>query len=171
MKTKFSKSFMTRLISLILVFAITLPTLLFSIPQITAEATTGSSEGSTDNTNGHLDGYVTEGLVSFYSGTHNTRNGHDKSSKVWEDLVGTNDMTLTGGYFTDEGYYSNASYSMLPSGAASVLKGNAFTMEMYVSDFEPLGTVNDETGRLFYNGAQNFRLYMCVGFSVEPGMI
>ena len=158
MKTKFSKSFMTRLISLILVFAITLPTLLFSIPQITAEATTGSSEGSTDNTNDHLDGYVAEGLVSFYSGTHNTRNGHDKSSKVWEDLVGTNDMTLTGGYFTDEGYYSNASYSMLPSGAASVLKGNAFTMEMYVSDFEPLGTVNDETGRLFYNVAQNFRL-------------
>ena len=36
-----------------------------------------------------------EGLVAYYSGTQNDRDGHNKDSDKWEDLVGGHDMKIT----------------------------------------------------------------------------
>lgn len=38
--------------------------------------------------------YVTDGLIHYYDAISNTSNGHDSTSTVWDDLVGTDDLTM-----------------------------------------------------------------------------
>lgn len=39
--------------------------------------------------------YVTEGLIMYLDGIYNTRNGHDTTATVWEDLMGNYDLPIT----------------------------------------------------------------------------
>ena len=87
--------------------------------------------------------YVSEGLVAYYSGTQNDRDGHNKDSDKWEDLVGGHDMTITkndNNYFTDEGLKANGSKHMFPQAVVDVINGEAFTVELLLGDFVSLGT-------------------------------
>ena len=87
--------------------------------------------------------YVSEGLISYYSGTQNDRDGHNKDSAKWEDLVGGHDMTITkndNNYFTDEGLKANGSKHMFPQAVVDVINGEAFTVELLLGDFVSLGT-------------------------------
>ena len=86
--------------------------------------------------------YVSEGLVSYYSGTQNDRDGHNKDSDKWEDLVGGHDMSITkneNNYFTDDGLKANGSKHKFPSAVVDVINGEAFTVELLLGDFVSLG--------------------------------
>lgn len=48
--------------------------------------------------------YVQDGLISMWDGQYNTRAGHNTSTATWEDLVGTNNMTVGAGTFLDKSY-------------------------------------------------------------------
>lgn len=48
--------------------------------------------------------YVQDGLISMWDGQYNTRAGHNASTTTWEDLVGTNNMTIAAGTFLDKSY-------------------------------------------------------------------
>lgn len=42
--------------------------------------------------------YIADGLIMYLDGICNTRNGHDSTTNVWEDLTGNYDLTVTGYY-------------------------------------------------------------------------
>lgn len=87
--------------------------------------------------------YVSDGLISYYSGTQNDRDGHNKDSNKWEDLVGGHDMTITKNdhnYFTDAGLKANGSKHMFPQAIVDTVNGEAFTVELLLGDFISLGT-------------------------------
>ena len=86
--------------------------------------------------------YVSEGLVSYYSGTRNTRDGHDTDSAEWEDLVGGHDMAITkddSNYFTEEGLRAASAKHMFPQAVVNTINGQAFTIEILLGDFVSLG--------------------------------
>ncbi|MBQ9151606.1 MAG: hypothetical protein IJX72_05090, partial [Clostridia bacterium] len=87
--------------------------------------------------------YVSDGLVSYYSGTQSTRDGHDKDSGEWEDLISGHDLKITKNdknYFTDEGLRASGSKHMFPDAVVDVINGEAFTVEILLGDFVSLGT-------------------------------
>ena len=87
--------------------------------------------------------YVSEGLVAYYSGTRNDRDGHNKDAAKWEDLVGGHDMTITKNdtnYFTDEGLRANGSKHMFPQAVVDTVNGQAFTVEILLGDFVSVGS-------------------------------
>lgn len=87
--------------------------------------------------------YVSEGLVAYYSGKQSTRDGHDKDSALWEDLVGGHDLTVTKNdknYFTDDGLKASGSKHMFPDAVVEVINGEEFTVEILLGDFVSLGT-------------------------------
>lgn len=62
--------------------------------------------------------FIKSGLVAYYEGTQNTRDGHDTASSVWEDLAGDNDMTVTvdeQNYFAEDGYHLNSIKNYFPT--------------------------------------------------------
>ena len=86
--------------------------------------------------------YVSNGLVAYYSGTQNDRDGHNKDSDKWEDLVGGHDMTITkndSNYFTDEGLRASGSKHMFPEAVVDVINGKEFTIEILLGDFISVG--------------------------------
>ena len=86
--------------------------------------------------------YVSEGLVAYYSGTQSTRDGHDKDSDTWEDLVGGYDMTITKNdtnYFTDAGLKTYNAKHKFPQGVVDTVNGQAFTAEILFGDFVSKG--------------------------------
>ena len=86
--------------------------------------------------------YVSDGLVSYYSGTQSTRDGHDKDSAVWEDLISGHDMAITknaDNYFSDTGLRAKGSKHMFPDAVVDVINGEAFTIELLLGDFTSLG--------------------------------
>lgn len=40
--------------------------------------------------------YIADGLIMYLDGIYNTRDGHASSTNVWEDLIGNNDLAVTG---------------------------------------------------------------------------
>ena len=87
--------------------------------------------------------YVSEGLVSYYSGSQSTRKGHDKDSTVWEDLVGGHDMTITkndDNYFSDTGLRAKGAKHNFPDAIVDTVNGQAFTIEILLGDFVSVGT-------------------------------
>ena len=86
--------------------------------------------------------YVAEGLVAYYSGTQNDRDGHNKDSDKWEDLVGGHDMTITRNdtnYFTDDGLRTKGSKHNFPQAVVDTVNGQAFTIEILLGDFVSVG--------------------------------
>lgn len=86
--------------------------------------------------------YVSDGLVAYYSGTQSTRDGHDKDSAVWEDLVGGHDMTITkndDNYFTDTGLKAYNAKHNFPDAVVDVVNGESFTIELLFGDFVSVG--------------------------------
>ena len=87
--------------------------------------------------------YVSNGLVAYYSGTQNDRDGHNKDSDKWEDLVGGHDMTITKNdtnYFTDEGLKTANAKHNFPQAVVDTVNGEAFTVEILLGDFVSLGS-------------------------------
>ena len=86
--------------------------------------------------------YVKEGLVAYYSGTQSTRDGHDKDSAEWEDLVGGHDMAITknaDNYFSDTGLRAKGSKHNFPQAIVDTVNGQAFTIEILLGDFVSVG--------------------------------
>ena len=87
--------------------------------------------------------YVKEGLVALYSGTQNTRVGHDTEAARWEDLVGGHDMTIekdSNNYFTADGLRASKAKHMFPQAVVDTVNGDAFTIEVLLGDFTSLGS-------------------------------
>ena len=53
--------------------------------------------------------YVTSGLIHRWDGIDNTENGHSSSTELWEDLVGTVDLTKTIGTWSENALSLSAS--------------------------------------------------------------
>lgn len=120
-----------KLLCLLLAVALTLPTLLMGMVITPAAEETDTAVVSVPNS------YVTAGLVALYSGTQNTRDGHDTASAVWEDLVGGNDVTVTvndKNYFTEDGLMLSAAQNYFPQGIVDTVNGDAFTVEISMAD-------------------------------------
>ena len=86
--------------------------------------------------------YVSNGLVAYYSGTRNDRDGHNKDANTWEDLVGGHDMTITKNdtnYFTDEGLKTANGKHYFPQAVIDTVNGQAFTVEILLGDFVSIG--------------------------------
>ncbi len=84
--------------------------------------------------------YVKNGLVALYSGTQNTRAGHDTASTVWEDLVSGYDVPITtdeNNYFTAEGLQFKAQQNYFPQEIVDLINGDTFTVEIRMSDLVP----------------------------------
>ena len=87
--------------------------------------------------------YVKEGLVAYYCGTQSTRDGHNKDSEEWEDLVGGHDMAIvknSKNYFCDQGLRASNAKHFFPQAIIDTVDGQAFTMEILLGDFTSLGT-------------------------------
>ena len=87
--------------------------------------------------------YVTAGLVALYSGTQNTRVGHDTEAARWEDLVGGHDMTIekdSNNYFTADGLRASKAKHMFPQAVVDTVNGDAFTIEVLLGEFTSLGS-------------------------------
>ncbi len=87
--------------------------------------------------------YVKEGLVAYYSGTRSMRDGHNKDSAEWEDLVGGYDMKITkngDNYFTDEGLKAYNAKHMFPDAIVDTINGDSFTVELLLGDFISIGS-------------------------------
>ena len=86
--------------------------------------------------------YVSEGLVAYYSGTQNDRDGHNKDAAVWEDLVGGHDMAITknaDNYFSDTGLRAKGVKHNFPAAIVDTVNGQAFTIEILLGDFVSVG--------------------------------
>lgn len=86
--------------------------------------------------------YVSEGLVAYYSGTQNDRDGHNKDSDKWEDLIGGHDMKIAKddtNYFTDAGLKAYNAKHKFPDSVVNVINGQAFTVEILLGDFVSMG--------------------------------
>ena len=86
--------------------------------------------------------YVSDGLVAYYSGTQNTRKGHDKDSAVWQDLISGYDMTVTkndDNYFSDTGLRTKGAKHNFPNTVVDVINGKSFTIEVLLGDFISVG--------------------------------
>ena len=86
--------------------------------------------------------YVSEGLVAYYSGTRNDRDGHNKDSAVWEDLISGYDMKIAKddtNYFTDAGLKTYNAKHKFPESVVNVVNGQAFTVEILFGDFVSKG--------------------------------
>ena len=86
--------------------------------------------------------YVSDGLVAYYSGTRNNRDGHNKDSAVWEDLISGYDMKIAKddtNYFTDAGLKTYNAKHKFPESVVNVVNGQAFTVEILFGDFVSKG--------------------------------
>ena len=52
-------------------------------------------EANFDWTNPASVDYISDGLIMYLDGIYNTRNGHDTTATVWEDLIGNYDLTVS----------------------------------------------------------------------------
>lgn len=122
-----------KLLCLLLVFAMVLPAVLGgTVLTVSAEESTEA-----ENVTAVPNSYVTAGLVALYSGTQNTRAGHDTASSVWEDLVSGHDVTLTTNaknYFTEDGLQLSAAQNYFPEAIVDTVNGDAFTVEINMAN-------------------------------------
>lgn len=123
--------------------------------------------------------YVSEGLVSFYSGISNTRNGYNASSPAWEDLVGNNDITLVSGnvHFNKAGLYVHDEQQFLPNGLLDIVNSDTFTVELQLGSFNKLDSwynvllaSTDYKFALYRNNADDTLVWRYGGLSAEQAM-
>ncbi len=148
-----------RFLSLLLAAIMTVSTLLSTavIFPSAAEAAETGTPAETPTTAEHP--YVSAGLVALYSGTQNTRAGHDTAATVWEDLVGGYDVpvkTADGNTFTETGYHHKAAQNYFPQGIVDVINGQAFTLEFYISALAPVAPAYCT---MFNSANDNFALF------------
>ena len=119
-------------------------------------------------------GYVTDGLVSLYSGTQNQDGDHNPSATVWQDIVGDNDLDVTGSEFNDLGLFMSADdHHNFPQPIVDLVNGQEFTVELLFDNFTSVGSAYNT----FLNSKNdNFALYREVGadqivfkFAANPG--
>ncbi len=147
---------MRKLLSLLLAFALLLPTLLMGLVLDTAAETEGKAATTVTAV---PNSYVTAGLVSLYSGTQNIRAGHDTTATVWEDLVSGYDVTLKTNeknYFTEDGFRLNTAVNHFPSEIKDVVNGDSFTVEILLSGFVSLGSAYNT---IMNSSNDNFALF------------
>lgn len=122
-------------------------------------------------------GFVTNGLVSYYSGSGN------EGKTYWEDLAGDNDIThLTNpnnkfnkyGYVISEKCAWNASTQKFPDAIHALMETSSFTFEARISDFVGIGNAflihkgNDKFSVYVPSGASNIRILdRNSGFSIN----
>ena len=109
-------------------------------------------------------GYVTDGLVSLYSGTQNQDSGHDAAATVWQDIVGDNDLDVTGSEFNEQGLFMSAEdHHNFPQPIVDLVNGEEFTVELFFGGFESVGSAYNT----FLNSTNDrFALYREVGADV-----
>ncbi len=81
--------------------------------------------------------YVSDGLVSLYSGI---QNGADEA--VWEDLVGDNDLPVSvsdQSYFNASGLYIYGAQHNFPQPIVDLVNSSAFTVELSFDEFLSVG--------------------------------
>lgn len=106
--------------------------------------------------------YVQDGLVSLYSGTYNTRYGHDTDSLIWYDLKGANNIPVAKtdtNYFTENAFHLERAQYEMPAALLDVVNGDNFTVEMALGDFETIAGTSFST---FLNtiGNDSFALFL-----------
>ncbi len=145
---------MRKLLCLLLTLTMILPTLLMGMVPDTAAADTDGKAATT--VTAIPNSYVTAGLVALYSGTQNTRAGHDITSTVWEDLVGGYDVTVTTNdknYFTEDGLQLSAAQNYFPQAIVDTVNGDSFTVEIHmanlVSTADAYSTIMNSTNDAF----------------------
>lgn len=123
-------------------------------------------------------GYVSNGLVSLYSGACNARWGHDEEPTVWKDLVGHNDVSVAlsdSVYFTEDALHLDKAEFFFPEAILEVINGEAFTVEMSLGEFIPynttfstfLNTTGNDNFALFYRASSEEFEFKCAG-NVRP---
>ncbi len=126
---------MKKFLCLMLTLSLLLPTLLSGMMTNTAAADTDAKAAKA--VTAVPNGYVTAGLVALYSGTQNTRAGHDTAATVWEDLVSGYDVTVTindKNHFTEDGLRLSAAQNYFPKAIVDTVNGDAFTVEIHMAD-------------------------------------
>ncbi len=102
--------------------------------------------------------YVADGLVSLYDGSY-----HGATDTVWEDLVSENDLTINvndKNFFTESGLSAEGTKHNFPQGIVDVVNGEAFTVELYFSEFKSLGT---DFNTFLNSSNDNFALFRRIG--------
>ena len=142
-----------KLLCLLLAFAMLLPALLVGTVVGTSATETDGEITSVPTS------YVTEGLVALYSGTQNTREGHDINASVWEDLIGGHDLTVVRNdknFFTEEGLHLSAAQNYFPQAIVDTVNGDAFTVEIRMKD---LTSTADAYSTIMNSSNDNFALF------------
>lgn len=119
----------------------------------------GQKAHATDEINEYINAYVSDGLVSLFSGKYNTKEGHDASSTIWENLVGTNVISLTtneNNKFTDDSFQLKATKQYFTNQELTTINGSEFTLEFLMSDFTSLGF---DFNTLINSGNDSFALF------------
>ncbi len=122
--------------------------------------------------------YVAEGLVAYYSGSQSTRDGHDKDSTVWEDLISGYDMAITkndDNYFSDTGLRTKGAKHNFPGEVVDVINGQSFTIEVLLGDFVSIGSdfntfingTNDEIALFRRNSVDELELKFQINAGVR----
>ncbi len=103
--------------------------------------------------------YVRSGLVAWYDGVENTRDGQNTEATVWEDRIGGYDLPVehTGtNAFEETGFHVRSGMFSFPQGIVDTVNGQAFTVELKFSDFVSVGG----SFNTFLNSANdNFALF------------
>ena len=112
------------------------------------------------------DSYVRDGLVSWFNGTQNKRNGHDTSATAWEDLVSGYDLPVRinqSNYFTEDGFRVNGKQHYFPQELVELVNSSYFTIEIEFGNFIASGT----SYNVFMNsGNDHFSLFRRVSKDV-----
>ncbi len=110
--------------------------------------------------------YVRNGLVAWYDGAENTRDGQDTASAVWEDKIGGYDLAVENtetNAFEATGFHVRSGKFSFPQGIVDTVNGQSFTVEILLSDFVSVG----ESFNTFLNSANdNFALFRRNGSDV-----
>lgn len=87
--------------------------------------------------------YVKDGLVAWYDGVNNTKDGHDDVSLVWEDLIGGHDLPVTkdaNNYFNETGFYTTQTQHYFPQAIVDVINDQSFSVEILFGEFISIGS-------------------------------
>ena len=87
--------------------------------------------------------YVRDGLVAWYDGVENTRDGQDIESVVWHDKAGGYDLPVEHtetNAFEATGFHVRSGKFSFPQGIVDLIKGEEFTTEMQLGATQVTGS-------------------------------
>lgn len=103
--------------------------------------------------------YVRDGLVAWYDGVENTRDGQDTESVVWHDKAGGYDLPVEHtetNAFEATGFHVRSGKFSFPQGIVDTVNGKAFTVELRFSEFVSVG---GSFNTFLNSGNDNFALF------------